>query len=206
MEGRHPLHIDDLGVGVLANLEMPKGDMAALMSDLAFIGQLNGTLVVDPKCGGLKLCEAEIAKDLADVDGLGRCHRRSHDLRLTRREGNGLLPLAGIAHWGTSEHEDNARGRADCRRIRIAECLELRALAPVEEDAEVLCCDKVAQTLVGMSLRSDSGEGERACKIADRRRGIRTATWYLENKASDLGTVALEELLSGSISRLRACS
>ena len=147
------------------------------MRDLALLGQLNDTLVVNPKRGGLELWEAEIAKDLADVDGLGRCHRRSHDLRLTGREGDGLLPLAGVAYWGISKHEDDARGRVDRQPIRIAECLELQALAPIKEDAEVLCCDEVAQALVGMSLHSDGGEGERTCEVADRRRGIRTATW-----------------------------
>ena len=143
---------------------MPTGDVAALMRDLAFLGQLNGgqltgTLVVDPKRGGLELWDAEIAKDFANLDGLSRCHRRSHDFCLTRREGNGLLPLAGVAHWGTSEHEDDACGRVDSRPIRIAECLELRALAPIEEDAEVLCCDEIAQALVSMRLHSDGWDG-----------------------------------------------
>ena len=48
--------------------------------------------------------------------------------------------------------------------------------------------------IVGMSLHSDGGEGERTCEIADRRRGIRTATWDRINEAADLGTVSLEEL------------
>ncbi len=77
-----------------------------------------------------------------------------------------------------------------------SECLELRALAPVKEDAKVLCCDEIARALVSMRLHSNSGEGERTCKVADRRRGIRTATWYRVNEAADLGTVALEELLT----------
>ena len=40
------------------------------------------------------------------------------------------------------------------------------------------------------------GEGERTCEVADRRRGIRTATWYRVDEAADLGTVALEEPLT----------
>ncbi len=55
MEGRHPLDINDLIVGVLANLQMPTGDMPALMSDLALLSKLDGTLVVDPKRGRLEL-------------------------------------------------------------------------------------------------------------------------------------------------------
>ena len=72
VEGRHPLDIDDLVVGVLANLQMPTGDVPALMRDFALLGELDGTLVVDPKRGGLELWEAKIAKDLADVDSLSR--------------------------------------------------------------------------------------------------------------------------------------
>ncbi len=55
MKGRYPLDIDDLVVGVLANLQMPTGDVPALMRDLALLGQLNGTLFVDSKRGGLEL-------------------------------------------------------------------------------------------------------------------------------------------------------
>ena len=55
MEGRHPLDVDDLVFGVLANLQMPTGDVPALMRDLALLGELDGTLVVDPKRGGLEL-------------------------------------------------------------------------------------------------------------------------------------------------------
>ncbi len=51
MEGRHPLDIDDLIVGVLANLQMSTGDVSAQMRDLALLGELYGTLVVDPKRG-----------------------------------------------------------------------------------------------------------------------------------------------------------
>ena len=42
-----PLDIDDLVVGVLANLQMSTGDVPALMIDLALLGELDGTLVVD---------------------------------------------------------------------------------------------------------------------------------------------------------------
>ena len=59
MEGRHPLDIDDLVVGLLANLQMSTGDVPALMRDLTLLGELDGTLVVDPKRGGLELWEAE---------------------------------------------------------------------------------------------------------------------------------------------------
>ena len=47
-----------------------------------------------------------------------------------------------------------------------------------------------------MSLHSDGGEGERTREIANRHRGIRTATWDWVNEATDRGTVALEELLA----------
>ncbi len=43
MEGRHPLDIDDLVVGLLANLQMPTGDVPALMRDLALLDELDGT-------------------------------------------------------------------------------------------------------------------------------------------------------------------
>ncbi len=75
-----------------------------------------------------------------------------------------------------------------------------------EEDAEVLCCNEVAQALVSMRLHSNGGEGERTCKVADRRRGIRTATWHWVYEAADLGTVTLEELLTWRDLAVEACS